>query len=95
MRALFYALTIIFVIMGFFIPLVWVLAVVTAVSAIGSTSDGLRVDGKAKSGRLSDGVRDNIAVSQKSRACPACLGMVSIYASKCQYCGERLEVTSN
>ena len=95
MRPLFNALTIIFVIMGFFIPLVWVLAVVTAVLAIGRASDGLRVDGKAKSERLSDGVRDDIAVSQKSRACPTCLGMVSKYASKCQYCGERLEVTSN
>ena len=95
MRPLFNALTIIFVIMGFFIPLVWVLAVVTAVLAIGRASDSLRVDGKAKSERLSDGVRDDIAVSQKSRACPTCLGMVSKYASKCQYCGERLEVTSN
>ncbi len=81
--------------MGFFIPLVWVLAVVTAVLAIGRASDGLRVDGKAKSERLSDGVRDDIAVSQKSRACPTCLGVVSKYASKCQYCGERLEVTSS
>ena len=95
MRPLLNALTIIFVIMGFFIPLVWVLAVVTAVLAIGRAADGLRVDGKAKSERLSDGVRDDIAVSQKSRACPTCLGMVSKYASKCQYCGERLEVTSN
>ena len=95
MRPLFNALTIILVIMGFFIPLVWVLAVVTAVLAICRASDGLRVDGKAKFERLSDGVRDDIAVSQKSRACPSCLGMVSKYASKCQYCGERLEVTSN
>ena len=95
MRPLFNALTIIFVIIGFFIPLVWVLAVVTAVLAIGRASDSLRVDGKAKSERLSDGVRDDIAVSQKSRACPTCLGMVSKYASKCQYCGERLEVTSS
>ena len=95
MRPLFSALTIIFVIMGFFIPLVWVLAVVTAVLAIGRASDGLRVDDKAKSERLSDGVGDDIAVSQKSRACPTCLGMVSKYAAKCQYCGERLEVTSN
>ena len=81
--------------MGFFIPLVWVLAVVTAVSAIGSAPDGLRVDGKAKPGRLSSSSQDDIAVPQKSRACPTCLGMVSIYASKCQYCGERLEVTSS
>ena len=95
MRPLFSALTIIFVIMGFFITLVWVLAVVTAVSAIGSAPDGLRVDGKASSGRLSGGVRDDIVVSQTSRACPTCLGMVSKYASKCQYCGERLEVTSS
>ncbi len=58
-------------------------------------TDGLRVDGKANSGKLSGGVRDDIVVSQKSRACPTCLGMVSKYASKCQYCGERLEITSN
>jgi hypothetical protein len=95
MRPLFNALTIIFVIIGFFIPLVWVLAVVTAVLAIGSAPDGLRVDGKANSGRSSGGGRDDIVVSQKSRACPTCLGMVSKYASKCQYCGERLEVTSS
>ena len=81
--------------MGFFIPLVWVLAVVTAVSAIGCAPVGLRVDGKAKPGRLSGGVREDNVVSQKSRACPACLGMVSKFASKCQFCGERLEVTSS
>ncbi len=95
MRPLFSALSIIFVVIGFFMPLVWVLAVVAAVLAIGSAPGALGADDRARTGGISGGAYDDIAVSQELKTCPACLGKVSKYASKCQYCGERLEVISN
>ncbi len=95
MRPLLNVLTVIFFIIGFFIPVVWVLAVVSAVSAIASASDGPRADARARSSGAMDSIGDDNADSHKSRSCPACLGTVSRYASKCQYCGEILEVSSN
>jgi len=95
MRPLLNVLTIVFFVIGFFVPLVWVLAVISAVSAIVSASDGLRVDDRVRSGGAVGGIGDDNAGSHKSKSCPACLGTVSPYASKCQYCGEILEVGSN
>jgi len=95
MRPLLNVLTVIFFIIGFFIPVVWVLAVVSAVSAIASASDGLRADDRVRSSGVKDGTGDDNAGSHQSKSCPACLGTVSPYASKCQYCGEILEVGSN
>ena len=97
MRPLLNVLTIVLFVIGFFVPLVWVLAVISAVSAIVSASDGLRAGDRVRSsgvvGRGSIG--DDNAGSHQSKSCPACLGTVSFYASKCQYCGEVLEVGSN
>ena len=76
-------------------PLVWALAVISAVSAIVSKSDGLQADASEQTNGMMDGMRDGNAVSQKSKSCPACLGTVSSYAAKCQFCGEILEVSSN
>ncbi len=95
MRPLLNVLTIVLFVIGFFVPLVWVLAVVSAVSAIVSASDGPRADARARSSGVMDSIGDDNAGSHKSKSCPACLGTVSPYASKCQYCGEILEVTSN
>ncbi len=95
MRPLLNVLTIVLFVIGFFVPLVWVLAVVSAVSAIVSASDGPRADASARSSGVMDGMEDDNAGSHKSKSCPACLGTVSRYASKCQYCGEILEVSSN
>jgi len=94
-RPLLNVLTVIFFIIGFFIPVVWVLAVVSAVSAIVSASDGLRADDRVRSSGVMDSIGDDNAGSHQSKSCPACLGTVSFYASKCQYCGEVLEVDSN
>ena len=94
-RPLLNVLTIIFFIIGFFIPVVWVLAVVSAVSAIASASDGLRADDRVRSSGTMDGIGDDNAGSHKSKSCPACLGTVSSYAAKCQFCGEILEVSSD
>jgi len=94
-RPLLNVLTVIFFIIGFFIPVVWVLAVVSAVSVIVSASDGLKAGDRVRSGETINGMDDDNAGSHKSKSCPACLGTVSRYASKCQYCGEILEVTSN
>ena len=95
MRPLLNVLTIVFFVIGFFVPLVWVLAVISAVSAIVSASDGLRVDDRVRSSGVIDGIGDNNAGSHRSKSCPACLGTVSRFASKCQYCGEILEVASD
>ncbi len=94
-RPLLNVLTVIFFIIGFFIPVIWVLAVVTGVSAIASASDGPGTDARVRSSGTMDGMEDDSAGLQKSKSCPACLGRVSIYASKCQFCGEILEVTPN
>jgi hypothetical protein len=95
MRPLLNVLTLVLFVIGFFVPLVWVLAVISAVSAIVSASDGPRADARARSSGVIDGIGDNNAGSHKSKSCPACLGTVSRFASKCQYCGEILEVASN
>ena len=65
MRPLFNLLTIIFVVVGFFIPIVWALAVVTAVLAIGSSPGGVRADGKSKTGGLLGGLWDDAVISHK------------------------------
>ena len=95
MRPLLNVLTVIFFIIGFFIPVIWMLAVISAVAAIASASDGLRADAGARSSGEMNSIGDDNAGSHKSKSCPACLGTVSKYASKCQYCGEILEVASN
>ena len=95
MRPLLNVLTIVLFVIGFFVPLVWVLAVISAVSAIVSASDGLRAGDRVRSSGVMGSIGDDNAGSHQSKSCPACLGTVSIYASKCQYCGETLEVGSN
>ena len=95
MRPLLITLTIILIVIGFFVPLVWVLAVVSAVSAIASASDGQGVDTGERTSRVMAGKGDESVGLQISKSCPACLGKVSSYASKCQFCGEILEVTSD
>ena len=95
MRPLLNVLTVVLFVIGFFVPLIWVLAVISAVSAIVSASDGLRADDRVRSSRMIDGIGDDNAGSHKSKSCPACLGTVSRFASKCQYCGETLEVASD
>ncbi len=95
MRPLLNVLTVVFFVIGFFVPLVWVLAVISAVSAIVSASDGLRAEGRVRSSGVMDSIGDDNAGSHKSKSCPACLGTVSRFASKCQYCGEISEVASD
>ncbi len=95
MRPLLNVLTIVLFVIGFFVPLVWVLALISAVSAIVSASDGLRAGDRVRSSGVMGSIGDDNAGSHQSKPCPACLGTVSIYASKCQYCGETLEVGSN
>ena len=95
MRSLLIILTIILLVIGFFVPLVWVLAVISAVSAMVISSDRLQAGAREQTVGMMDGMRDGNAVSQKSKSCPACLGTVSCYAAKCHICGEILEVSSD
>ncbi len=95
MRALLIVLAIILLVIGFFVPLVWVLAVISAVLAIVSSSDSVQAVAREQNNGMMDGPRDDNAGLQKSRSCPACLGTVSSYAAKCHICGEILEVTPN
>lgn len=94
-RPILSVLTVIFFIIGFFVPVVWVLAVVSAVSAIASASDGQRVNDRARSSGTMDSIGNDNSGSYKSKSCPACLGTVSSYAAKCHICGEVLEVSSD
>ena len=67
MRPFFNLLTIIFVAIGFFMPFVWALAVVTIFLAIGSSPAGVRADGKAKTGGLLGGFWDDAVISHKKQ----------------------------
>ena len=95
MRSLLIILTIILSVIGFFVPLVWVLAVISAASAIVSSSDSLQADASKQTNGVLGGKRGGNAGSHKSKSCPACLGTVSCYAAKCHICGEILEVSSD
>ena len=94
-RPLLNVLTVIFFIIGFFIPVVWVLAVVSAVSVIVSASDGLKADDRVLSSGVLDVAVDDNSVSHKSKSCSACLLSVSLYASMCRSCGVILEIASD
>ena len=95
MRSQLIVLTIILFLIGFFAPWVWAFAVISAVSAMVNSSGSLQAGAREQTNGMIDGMRDDNSVSQKSKSCPACLGTVSRYAAKCQFCGEILEVTPN
>ena len=91
MRGFFSLLTIGLILVGFFLPIAWVGAVITGIIAIGSAPSGKRADGKSRTGGLLGGVIDNAAVSSKMRECPYCGNMIFRKAIKCQYCHEKVE----
>ena len=95
MRPLFNLLTIILAVAGFFMPLLWVLAAITAFLAIGSSSGKRRVDGKGTTGGLLGSVWDMAVIDHKKqkgmiKEYPYCKSILSGEATKCKSCGEWL-----
>ncbi|MDP2630739.1 MAG: hypothetical protein Q8P56_05005 [Candidatus Uhrbacteria bacterium] len=88
MRSFFAILTIGFILLGFFIPFVWVFALVAGVIAIGSAPSGVRADGKRKTGGLLGGVWDDVVIGYKMKDCPYCKMKIDVEATKCPHCAE-------
>ena len=88
MKNFFIVLTVVLAIVGFFVPIVWVMAVATGIIAIGTAPSGTRPDGKRKSGGLLGPLFDNIAVGMKMRDCPYCKNKIMNDATKCPHCHE-------
>lgn len=67
MRPFFSTLTIILIVVGFFMPLAWAGAAVCAFLAIGASPGGKRADGKARTGGLLGGLWDDAVISHKKQ----------------------------
>lgn len=91
MRSFWSFITVALGLIGFFIPIAWMGAFVTAVLAIGSTPAGRRADGKRKTGGLLGGAWDAAVVASKTKDCQACLAKIPREARRCQHCGEAQE----
>ena len=87
MKSFFWMLTVVLVIGGFFIPLLWVAALVIGLLAIGSSPSGKREDGNARTGGLMGGIWDAAVVSSKMKTCPSCAEKIMKRASVCKHCG--------
>lgn len=92
MRGFFFGLTVVLVIIGLFLPVLWVVAIITAVLAIASAPSGVRADGKPRSGGLLGGVWDAAAVSMTTRDCPHCRTKIDKRATVCPQCSRNVPV---
>ncbi len=84
-------ITIILAIAGFFVPVLWVFAIITLFFWIGLRPAGLRADGKRKTGGLLGALIDDLSVHSKMRKCPYCKALIFRDALKCNHCGEFLK----
>ena len=84
-------ITIILAIAGFFVPVLWIFAIITLFLWIGSRPAGVRADGKRKSGGLLGPLIDSLAVNRKMYKCPYCKALIFKDALKCNHCGELLK----
>ena len=91
MRSFWLLLTILFIVIGFIVPITWIFAIITAIIAIGSSPAERRADGKKKTGGLLGPLWDNFMLSQKMFECPYCKSLIFKDVEKCKYCGEWLE----
>ena len=82
--------TVILIIAGFAIPILWAGAIVTAFLATAASPGGVRADGKKKSGGLFGPVIDDIAVSMNTKKCPYCEKKKKKTVKKCPHCAEWL-----
>jgi len=86
MKSFFWMVTVVCVIAGLFVPILWGVALVTAIFAIASAPAGRRADGKERTGGLLGGVWDAAVVSAKMTKCKHCLADIPKQASVCKYC---------
>ena len=91
MRDFFTTLTIVLVIVGFWVPIAWVGAIITLILAIGCAPSGKRPDGKAKSGGLLGWLFDDLEIALTMRDCPYCKTKVMKNAVKCPHCTEWID----
>lgn len=80
--------TVVLLVAGFILPLLWIAAIFTGLFWVGAAEPGLREDGKRRSGGLLGGLWDEYIVDKKMMECPHCLALVFREASKCRHCGE-------
>jgi glutaredoxin len=78
MKYFFWLLTIGLICVGFFVPIAWIGAIITAIIAIFDSFFG--------------GVRSNVITSYKMKNCPYCKSKVRRDAQKCPHCAEWLVI---
>ena len=90
MKNTFTVLTIILVLLGFVMPIAWAGAAVCGIIAMGARPEGLRADGKKRTGGLLGGLWDDFAVAGNTKICPFCKSRIPKSARKCPNCAERV-----
>jgi len=86
MKSTWWVITMVFILFGFIIPVLWIFAIIAAICAIASSPGGTRADGKPKSGGLFGGLWDAWLMHEKMRECPHCKSQILKDASRCRYC---------
>ena len=93
MKSFFSMLAIASIVGGFFIPVLWVIALISIFIAIGAAPEGKRADGKARTGGLLGGMWDAAVVSSKMKKCPHCRSDIPKEASVCRHCARDIGAT--
>lgn len=93
MKSFFSLLAVVSIVGGFFLPVLWVVALISIIIAIGAAPEGKRADGKAKTGGLLGGVWDSAVVSATMKKCPHCLSDIPKEASVCRHCARDVGAT--
>jgi hypothetical protein len=86
MKSFFWMVTVVCVIAGLFVPVLWMVAIFTGILAIASAPAGQRADGKDRTGGLLGGVWDGAVISATMQNCPHCLSKIPKNAAVCRYC---------
>lgn len=94
MRYIFIALTIGLLIIGFFTPMAWFGAPITAILALVLKPPGADEKFKPRFKEVQKDLREEIVNGQYTmRDCPFCLNKINTDARKCPYCQEWVEPT--
>lgn len=86
MKSLLWIATLVFIVFGFAMPMLWAAAIVTAFLAIGASPEGKREDGKAKTGGLLGGLWDSTVVGATMKDCDHCKSKIPVDATVCKHC---------
>jgi hypothetical protein len=86
MKSFLWGLTVVLGIAGLFVPVLLVVAFVTAMMAIGAAPAGQRADGKDRTGGLLGGAWDSAVIAGTMKDCPHCLSKIPKAAAVCRHC---------